>query len=168
MSVENEYFQILRRLYDKSLILESIGDFHDVLYFYWMDAIAHIDFTLGIQAFNYQSVRNLMNMQYMRWRIDEEKVGDRGRFAEFINWLKAKDPEKFESLPMLWKEIYDRDSPASYRSFRISLDPASLQPIPPGFFHASIEEFFSREFLKSLYQEGSLARLFDEFIASKR
>jgi hypothetical protein len=168
MSVDNEYFQILRRLYDKSLILESIGDFHDVLYFYWMDAIAHIDFTLCIQSFNYQSVRNLMNMQYMRWRIDDEKSGDRAYFTEFINWLKEKNPEKFESLPALWKEIYDRDSPAAYRSFRISLDPASLQPIAPAFFHRSIEEFFSREFLKSIYQEGSLAQLFDEFIASKR
>jgi hypothetical protein len=168
MSVDNEYFHSLRRLYDKSLILESIGDFHDVLYFYWMDAVAHIDFTLCILAFNYQSPRNLMNMQYMRWRIDQEKVGDRARFGEFINWLKQRDPDKFDSLPALWKEIYDDRSPASYRSFRISLDPNSTRPLPPAFFHASIEEFFSREFLKSIYKGGSLATLFEEFIASGR
>jgi hypothetical protein len=165
MSVDNEYFNILRNLYDKSLILESINDFHPVLYFYFLDALAHIDFTLCQLSFNFQSPKNLMNMQYLRWRLDEEKIGDRPLFPAFIDWLKKSDPEQFERLPLLWQEIYDSDSPAGYRSFRIVLDPNSYQPIPGGFFLASINEFFNREFLKTLYADGSLGKRFEEYRA---
>ena len=124
----------LRRLYDKSLILEEINDFHPVLYFYFLDSMAHLDFTLCQLSFNIQSVRNIMNMQYLRWRFDEEKVGDRVHFPEFINWLKKNHREKFDNLPLLWQEIYDEASPASYRSFRIAIDPESYHPLPAKFF----------------------------------
>jgi hypothetical protein len=166
MPMENEYFNILRRFYDKSLILESPSEFHPVLHFYFLDAIAHIDYTLCILSFNFQSVRNIMNMQYMRWRIDEEKVGDRVHFPAFVNWLKEKHPERFAKLPTPWREIYDADTPAGYRSFRIVLDPNSTRPVPAQFFVRSIEEFFSRDFLNTIYTGASLASLFDEFVST--
>jgi hypothetical protein len=160
MTIDTEHFNILRRLWEKSLILESTAEFEPVLYFYFLDALAHIDFSLSLMAFNYQSPRNIMNMEYLRWRLDQEKVGDRPKFPGFINWLKENHPDEFETLPVLWQEIYDTESPASYRSFRISLDPDSLSPVPTGFFIQAIEEFFSKPFLKSIYRENSLGRLF--------
>jgi len=107
-------------------------------------------------------------MQYMRWRIDEEKKGDRICFAEFINWLRAENQETYESLPTLWKEIYDESSPVCYRSFRIVLDPSSYQPVPAGFFQVSIEELFSQKFIRSLYKDASVGILFDEFMQTKK
>ena len=138
-----------------------------MLYFYFLDSMAHLDFTLCQLSFNIQSVRNIMNMQYMRWRFDEEKIGDRVHFPEFINWLKKNYPETFNKIPVLWQEIYDSDSPASYRSFRISLDPESYRPVPANFFILTIEEFFSKSFLKSIYKDASLGKLFDEFMKAR-
>ncbi len=163
----NEYTRIMQKFYGKSLILESPSEFHPVLYFYFIDALAHIDFTLGLQAYNYMSPRNVMGMEYMRWRVDEEKVGDRAHFPDFINWLKEEHRETFEELPMLWTGIYDRDDPAHYRSFRIALSPDDKTPIPAGYLSAFIDEFFNREFLKQLYATSALARLFDEFVQSR-
>jgi len=168
MPENNEYVSVGRRLYDRTLMYESRCEFNPVLDFYYIDAVAHLDFSICLMAFNYQSVRNLMNMEYLRWRIDEEKKGDRVHFPAFINWLKKVNPEKFESLPTLWKVIYDEENPAAYRSFRISLDPDSLQPIPASFYMKSIDEFFDPKFLKSLYADGSLGKLFDEFMASQK
>jgi len=168
MMEKNEYYHLLEKLYSKSLILESTSEFQQVLYFHFIDAIAHVDYSLCQLAFNYQSPRNIMNMQYMRWRIDEEKKGDRICFAEFINWLKAENQEKYESLPALWKEIYDESSPVCYRSFRIVLNPGSYQPVPAGFFQVSIEELFSQKFIRSLYKDASLGMLFDEFMQTKK
>ena len=165
MADENEYFHLLRHLYEKSLILHDTTLFHPVLYFYLVDGLAHIDYTLGIYAFNYQSPKNIMGAEYMRWRIDEEKKGARGKFPAFILWTKKEHPEKFDQLPLLWKMIYDNESPAEYRSFRIVPDPDDRQPIPPGFFFSLINEFFRPEFLKSLYTDASLAILFETFIS---
>ena len=167
MAVDNEYFIILQRLYEKSLILEDISDFHPVLWFYFLDSIAHIDYTLCGLSFNYQSVRNIMNMQYMRWRIDEEQVGDRAHFPAFIKWLQQEHPEKFEALPLLWQEIYDEKSPARYASFNIVLDPDTRKPISTTLFMGMIEEFFSRPFLSSIYKDASLGKLFEAFIATR-
>ncbi len=163
----NEYARVMQKFYNKSLILESPGDFHPVLHFYFIDALAHIDFTLGIMAYNYMSPRNIMNMEYMRWRVDEEKVGERVYFPAFINWLKEEHPETFRDLPMLWAGIYDDDDPAQYRSFRIVLDPNDKKPIPPEYLSTFIDEFFDRKFLKQLYKTSTLARLFDEFVQNK-
>ena len=107
-----------------------------------------------------------MNMEYMRWRVDEEKVGDRVHFPAFVNWLKDNHPERFEKLPTLWKEVYDTDSHAGYRSFRILLDPNSTKAVPAQFFIRYIEEFFSRDFLNTIYTGASLAGLFDEFVST--
>ena len=62
----NEYARAMQKLYGKSLILESTAEFHPVLYFYFIDALAHIDFTLSILAYNYMSPRNVMSMEYLR------------------------------------------------------------------------------------------------------
>jgi len=165
---KNEYHHVLDTLYSKSLVLESVGDFNQVLYFYFMDTIAHIDFSVCILAYNYHNVRNKMNMEYMRWRIDEEKKGDRVLFPEFINWLKTNHPEKFNTLPSLWRAIYDNSTPAGYRSFRISINPDINQPTEINHFMTWIEEFFSQDFIKSLYNGASLDILFKEFMATKR
>lgn len=160
--------QALQHLYRKSLILHDTSDFHPVLYFYLVDSLAHIDYTLTVLVYNFQSIRNEMSREYLRWRIDEEQKGDRALFPEFINWLKTRDRDKFDSLPLVWTLVYDEEVQADYRSFRLVIDPDSNRPPPPAFFHAIIDEFFENDFLKSLYNGASLARLFEEFLQSRR
>jgi hypothetical protein len=162
---ENEFLAVLSCLYEKTLILQDPGQFNKVLYFYFIDSLAHIDYTAGIYAFNILSPKNIMGGEYLRWRIDEEKKGDRVKFPGFVNWLKEYHPSKFAALPSLWQMIYDVEDPACYRSFRIVLDPDSRVPIPTGFFYAIIDEFFEPEFLKSLYEDASLSILFKTYIA---
>jgi hypothetical protein len=165
MHADNLYTQALTHLYEKSLILQDISLFHYVLAFYFIDSVAHIDYTASIYAYNYQSPKNIMGAEYLRWRVDEEKKGDRAKFPGFINWLKEGHPEKFARLPSLWQMIYDAGDPASYRSFRIVLDPDSRNEIPPDMFFIMIDEFFDPEFLKSLYTDASLATLFESYIS---
>jgi hypothetical protein len=105
-----------------------------------------------------------MGGEYLRWRIDEEKKGDRAKFPSFINWLKKEHPEKFARLPSLWQMIYDTGDPAEYRSFRIVLDPDSRNEISTDMFFIMIDEFFDPDFLKSIYSDASLATLFDSYI----
>lgn len=166
MQETNEYFGVLQHLYRKSLILQDTSDFHPVLYFYFMDALAHLDYTLSVLVYNFQSIRNEMTREYLRWRIDEEVKGARALFPAFINWLKENNREKYDTLPIVWALVYDEESEADYRSFRLVLDPDSNRPLPPSFFYAAIEDFFDPEFLKSLYNGASLARLFEEFASS--
>jgi hypothetical protein len=168
MNADNEYQNILSHLYEKSLILHDTALFNKTLYFYFIDSIAHIDYTCGIYAFNYQSPKNVMGAEYLRWRIDEEKKGDRPRFPAFIAWLKNTHPEKFARIPSLWQMLYDPEDPAGYRSFRIVLDPDSRQAIPANFFTVVIDEFFEQDFLKSLYEDASLSTLFKAFIAEQK
>jgi hypothetical protein len=168
MTSDPEYLHVLTHLYEKSLILHDTSLFDKTLYFYFVDAIAHIDYTCSIYTFNYQSPKNIMGAEYMRWRIDEEKKGDRVHFPAFMVWLKEHKPEKFARLPTLWQIMYDPEDSASYRSFRIVPDPDSKQAIPPGFFINLIDEFFDQDFLKSLYEEASLSRLFAEFLSQRK
>jgi len=163
---DNEILPVLSHLYEKTLILQDPGQFNKVLYFYLIDSLAHIDYTAGIYAFNIMSPKNIMGSEYLRWRIDEEKKGDRAKFPGFINWLKENNPEKFVVLPSLWQMIYDTEDPASYRSFRIVPDPDSRKPVPADFFYAIIDEFFEPEFLKSLYEDASLSTLFKTYITT--
>ena len=163
---ENEFLSVLSYLYEKTLILQDPGQFNKVLYFYLVDSLAHIDYTAGIYAFNILSPKNIMGGEYLRWRIDEEKKGDRAKFPGFITWLKENRPEKFARLPSLWQMIYDAEDPAGYRSFRIVLDPDSRNPLPIDFFYVIIDEFFETEFLKSLYEEASLSTLFKTYSAT--
>jgi len=164
MNADNDYLSTLRHLWEKSLILHDTSLFNKTLYFYFLDSLAHIDYTCSIYAFNYQSPKNIIGGEYMRWRIDEEKKGDRAKFPAFIAWLKEEHPEKFATLPSLWQMLYDPEDPAGYRSFRIVLDPDSRQPIPPEVLVAIIEEFFDQDFLKSLYEDASLSTLFTTYL----
>lgn len=168
LTEKNEYNHVLDKLYSKSLVLESVSDFNPVLYFYFMDSIAHIDYSVCILSFNFHNVRNKMNMEYMRWRIDEEKKGDRVYFPEFINWMKENHRDKFDELPSLWQAIYDKSTPAAYRSFRISINPDSNQPTEVRMFNRWIDEFFSNQFIRSMYKGASLDLLFTEFMNSRQ
>jgi hypothetical protein len=160
----NEYEQVLRQLPRKSLQLHNPSDFHPVLRFFFMDALAHIDYTLGTLAYNFMSIRNEMSREYLRWRVDEEEKGDRGKFRAFVNWLKREHPEDFAALPSVWRMVYDDENPARYTSFRLVLDPDSNTAVPVGFFFKAIEEFFDRSFLMGIYAEsGRLAKLFTDF-----
>jgi hypothetical protein len=164
MQDDNEFVPVLNHLYEKSMMLHDTANFHKVLYFFFIDSLAHIDYTASLYAYNYESPRNIMSAEYLRWRIDEEKKGDRSKFPGFINWLRENRPEKFAKLPSLWQMIYDTEDPASYRSFRIVPDPDSRKPLPADFFYAVIDEFFEPDFLKSLYDEASLSVLFKEYL----
>jgi hypothetical protein len=163
----NEYEQVLRHLYKKTLMMHNPSDFHPVLRFFFMDTLAHIDYTLGVLAYNFMSIRNEMSREYLRWRVDEEEKGDRQRFPAFVNWLKVNRPESFLSLPVVWRVVYDEESPARYQSFRLVMDPDSRQPVPAGFFFDAIQELFAQPFLMSLYSTSGLAGLFDEFVTSQ-
>jgi len=160
----NEYEQVLRQLFGKTLMMHNPGDFHPVLRFFFVDALAHIDYTIGILAYNFMSIRNEMSREYLRWRVDEEEKGDRKKFRPFVNWLKAEHPEDFAALPTVWRMVYDDENPARYMSFRLVINPDSNQAVPAGFFIKAVEEFFDRAFLMSLYSEsGRLAKLFTDF-----
>jgi hypothetical protein len=163
----NEYEQVLRHLYKKTLMMHNPSDFHPVLRFFFMDALAHLDYTIGVLAFNFMSIRNEMSREYLRWRVDEEEKGDRQRFRPFVNWLKANHPETFEALPAVWRIVYDEEDPARYQSFRLVVDPDSKLPVPAGFFYDAAQEFFAQPFLMSLYAGSRLARLFDDFVSSQ-
>jgi hypothetical protein len=163
MTTDPEYVHVLEHMYEKSLILHDESLWHPVLYFYFMDSLAHLDYTIGLMAYHYKSPRVMMTGEYLRWRIDEEKKGDRALFPAFIAWLRENHPEKFESLPFLWRKIYDPADPASYRSFRIVLLPDTREPIRPHVFYNMIEDFFKPDFLKGLYSDASLPSLFEEF-----
>jgi len=162
----NEYEQVLRQLYGKTLMMHNPGDFHPVLRFFFMDTLAHIDYTLGVLAYNFMSIRNEMSREYLRWRVDEEEKGDRKRFTAFVNWLKVNHPGSFAALPTVWRIVYDDDNVAQYMSFRLVVDPDTKMPVPAGFFYDAIQEFFAQPFLMSLYAESGLAKLLEEFIRS--
>jgi hypothetical protein len=163
MEDDNEFIPVLEHLYEKSLMLHDTGSFSKVLYFFFIDSLAHIDYTASIYAYHYESPKNIMGAEYLRWRIDEEKKGDRPKFPGFVNWLRDNHPDRFGRLPSLWQMIYDTENPASYRSFRIVIDPDSKKPIPADFFYVVIDEFFEQEFLKSLYEDASLGTLFTAY-----
>ncbi len=166
MQDDNEYLAVLSHLYEKSLMLHDTGSFNKTLYFFFIDALAHIDYTASIYAYHYESPKNIMGGEYLRWRIDEEKKGDRTKFKGFVNWLKENHPDRFDRLPSLWQMIYDTENTASYRSFRIVPDPDSKTPLLPAFFYIVIDEFFDQEFLKSLYEDASLSKLFITYTTS--
>ncbi len=163
MSSDSEYVHVLEHLYEKSLILHDETMWHPVLSFYFMDALAHLDYTISLMAYHYKSPRVMMTGEYLRCRVDQEKLGDRPKFPAFVNWLKREHPERFEALPTLWKRVYDEGDEARYMSFRIVFERDSRNPIRPHIYRSLIEEFFNAEFLKGLYQDASLATLFEEF-----
>ncbi len=163
MDDDGDYFPVLEYFYTKSLVLHDSRKFHPVLYFYFIDALAHIDYTIGVLTYPHHSVKNLFALEYLRWRTDEEKKGDKVLFREFVNWMKVNHPERFKRLPTLWQLIYTHTDPAEYRSFRIVLDPDVPRSPSTSFFYIAIDEFFDAEFLKSLYADASLGTLFENF-----
>jgi len=60
MSSDSEYVHVLEHLYEKSLILQDETMWHPVLAFYYMDALAHLDYTVGLMAYHYKSPRVMM------------------------------------------------------------------------------------------------------------
>ncbi|MDR3102335.1 MAG: hypothetical protein LBU24_03780 [Methanocalculaceae archaeon] len=159
----NEYSNEAEYLYHKSLILENPSDMDPVLYFYFIDAVAHLDYTLSALAYNPDSIRCSMTAEYLRRRVDVAKEGANALFPKFMVWLRDAHQKMFESTPMLWQFIYDPDEGARYVGFRIVLDPAAKKPLPPQFFHDMADDIFDRQFLQSIYQAGSLGKLFAEY-----
>ena len=163
MPPDQEYVHILEHLYEKSLILQDENLWHPVLAFYFMDALAHIDYTVSLMAYHYKSPRVMMTGEYLRCRVDQEKLGERPKFPAFITWLKKEYPDRFVALPTLWRRVHDEEDEARYMSFRIVFDRDSREPVRPHVYRSLIEEFFDAEFLKTLYSDASLAILFEEF-----
>ena len=161
----NEYSNEDEYLYHKSLILENPSEMDRVLYFYLIDAVAHLDYTLSSLAYNPDSIRCVMTAEYLRHRVDQAKEGDNALFPGFMVWLRDTNQEMFENCPMLWQLVYDPDEPTRYVGFRIVLDPASRSPLPPQFFHDMADDLFSQPMLRSLYPTGALGKLFAEYKA---
>ena len=63
MRDNNEYVRALLHLYEKSLMLHDTSLFHPVLRFHFVDACAHLDYTLGLLSYNYASPKNVMGME---------------------------------------------------------------------------------------------------------
>jgi hypothetical protein len=164
---KNEYSGEIEYLYHKSLILESPSGMDPVLYFYFIDTVAHLDYTLSALAYNTDSIRCTMTAEYLRRRVDQAKEGDNALFPGFMLHLRDTNPGMFEETPILWQLIYDPDDMAKYAGFRIVLDPASRVPLPPQFFHDMTDDLFSLRFLRSLYPEGALGRLFAGYKSSE-
>lgn len=168
MSFDNEYARVLEKLYNKSLILENVSDFHPVLGFWYFDAMAHLDFSLSVLSYNPDSPRNLMSREYLKQRADLATDGSMAQFPAFLVWLEEFYPEEFEKFPLFIQKIYSPTDQASYRSFRITFNPDNKQPIPADHFMIMIEEMFDRSYLTILYNGSSVAEKLDEFIQVKR
>lgn len=159
----NDYDKEINYLYSKSLILETPSDMDPVLYFYFIDTIAHLDFTLSALAYSTDSIKCTMTAEYLRKRVDEAKTGDNALFPKFMMWLRDTNKEMFEETPILWQLVYDTDEDAGYLGFRIVLDSNSKTPLPPQFFHDMADDLFSMKLLRSIYPEGAIGKLFAEF-----
>lgn len=159
----NEYSGEVEYLYHKSLILESPSQMDPVLYFYFIDTVAHLDYSLSALAYNIDSIRCTMTAEYLRKRVDIAKEGEYALFPEFMIWLSETNQTMFEETPILWQLIYDPNDSAKYAGFRIVLDPNSKVPLLPQFFHDMTDDLFSMKFLRSIYPEGALGKLFSEF-----
>ncbi|MDO5845677.1 MAG: hypothetical protein Q4Q04_02015 [Methanocorpusculum sp.] len=164
----NDYNAAMDALYHKSLVLESPSDMDPVLYFYWMDTVAHLDYTLASLIYSADSIRCMMSAEYLRHRVDVARSGEYALFPKFMVWLRDNHKEAFENTPILWQLEYDPDEDAGYLGFRIILDRSSKTPLPPQFFRDMTDDLFSQNFLRSIYPEGSLAKLFAEFKAGNK
>jgi hypothetical protein len=160
---KNDYSQQIEYLYHKSLVLETPSDMDPVLYFYFIDTIAHLDYTLSLLCYSSDSIKCTMTAEYLRTRVDTAKEGDNALFPAFMVWLRDNHKEQFEETPILWQLIYDPDEVSAYLGFRIVLDPNSKIPLPPQFFRDMADDLFSMKFLRSIYPEGPIGKLFAEF-----
>ena len=148
MNADNEYINALTHFYEKSLILHDTWLFNETLYFYFIDAIAHIDYTCSIYAFDCRSPKNIMGADSLRWRIDEEKNG--GTVYSILAWLKRLPGGKCPPWPHFGGCLYDfgrsrRDTEVSLSSLKNRI---ADRRIPANFFIAVIDEFFEQICLK--------------------
>ncbi len=162
----NDYARVLQALYNKSLILEDTSDFHPVLKFWYFDALAHLDYTITHLAFNADSPRNLMSLEYIKHRTDTAQDEKLKVFPGFMAWLEANHPEEHEKFPLFIQKIYSPSDPAMYRSFRIILNPDDRRPIPPETFQIMIDEMFERSYLSALYNNSSVATKLNNYIGT--
>ncbi|HJJ48505.1 MAG TPA: hypothetical protein O0X39_05925 [Methanocorpusculum sp.] len=159
----SSYSNEIDYLYHKSLILESPSEMHPVLYFYFMDTLGHLDYTLCALAHSTDSIKCTMTGEYLRAKVDIAKTGDYALFPKFMVWLRDNHREAFENTPILWQLVYDPEEESKYIGFRFVLDPDSKTPLPPNFFHDMADDLFQTPFLRSIYPEGALGKLFEEF-----
>jgi hypothetical protein len=164
MLENNEYEKVLKTLYEKSLILENMSDFHPDLSFWYFDAMAHLDYTISLFAYNADSPRNILSREYMKCRKDKTLEGNLARFDGFMNWLRQNHPEEYEKFPLFIQKIYDPSDMASYRSFRIVLDPNDKKPTPPAVLMMMIDEVFDKAYLASIYNGSSMAHLYAQYL----
>lgn len=160
----NEYTQILQTLYKKSLILEDMSDFHPILKFWYFDAMAHLDYTISLFAYNADSPRNLLSREYLKYRTNEGLSGDISKYPKFMQWLAAAHPTEYEKFPLFIQKIYSPSDPASYRSFRIALDPDNHQPTSSNILSIMVDELFDKACLALLYNGSTVATALNEYI----
>ena len=159
----NEYAQVLQGLYTKSLVLEDISSFHPILGFYHFDALARLDYSISVLAYNTSSPKVLLSHDAIRRRLDEAKTGLYVQYPHFMAWLEIRHPDIYEIFPLFIQNIYSKTHPASYRSFRIVLDPERKLPMPAHYFRIMIEEMFDPQYLNIVYKGSKGAKLFDEY-----
>lgn len=159
----NEYMQALQALYAKSLVLEDMSSFHQVLGFYYIDALARLDYSIAVLAYNIGSPKVVLSHDTIRRRLAEANSGDYALYPQFMNWLATKAPDIYEIFPLFIQNIYSQTHKASYRSFRIVLDPESKHPMPAQYFHIMIEEMFDPQYLNMIYKGSKAAKFFDEY-----
>ncbi|HPY59095.1 MAG TPA: hypothetical protein PLG55_00025 [Methanospirillum sp.] len=166
MLENNEYERVLKTLYEKSLILENLSDFHPDLSFWYFDAMAHLDYTISLFAYNADSPRNMLSREYLKYRKDQSMEGNLGKFDGFMNWLRENHPEEYEKFPLFIQKIHDPSDMASYRSFRIVLDPNDKKPTSPAVLNVMIDEIFDKAYLASIYNGSPVARMYDQYMKS--
>ena len=167
MLESNEYEKVLEILYNKSLILENLSDFHPVLGFWFFDALAHLDYTISQFAYNADSPRNLLSREYLKYRADKIKEKPYSEFEGFMDHLRTEHPEEYEKFPLFIQKIHDPSDKASYRSFRIILDPDVRTPIPSAVFRMMIDEMFDKAYLASLYNGSAIASFYLQYMNNR-
>jgi len=167
MHENNEYEKVLETLYNKSLILENLSDFQPHLSFWFFDALAHLDYTISLFAYNADSPRNLLSRELLKFRSDISKKEPYVFFADFMNWIRKEHPQEYEKFPLFFQKIHDPDDKASYRSFHIVLDPDDKKPISPTVFRVMVDEMFDKAYLASLYNGSSMSLLYNQYMNSR-
>jgi hypothetical protein len=167
MHENNEYERVLETLYNKSLILENISDFQPHLSFWFFDALAHLDYTISLFAYNSDSPRNLLSRELLKFRSDILKTEPYKYFPDFMIWVRKENPQEYEKFPLFFQNIYNPDDKASYRSFRIVLDPDDKRPIASTVLRVMVDEMFDKAYLASLYNDSPMALLYNHYINSR-
>ncbi|NLV27848.1 MAG: hypothetical protein GXY48_11910 [Methanomicrobiales archaeon] len=160
----NEYVKVLQYFYEKSMILENLSDFNPDLSYWFFDAMAHLDYTISIFAYNADSPRNMLSREYLKYRKDLSMEKNLARFNEFMNWLRDNHPDKYEIFPLFLQKIHDPTDEASYRSFRIVLDPNDKKPTASDVLRIMVDEIFDKKYLASIYNGSDMASLYNQFI----